>query len=286
MPISPGGIKAWIGRRCNRRSLPAVGVCGEGLWEGWRGPSYPLTPTLSRKGRGSKEATRDAERLDHAQTIGHCLGFAGWLAVFARDAAAAREWADRTIRYCREQRLIFWEASGYLVDGWALIQEGQFHAGVKRMHEGIAIRRAAGAALVHSGFNAILAECHLQAGEYDEAMRQVEEGLAHVARTGERAREAELLRVRGELVLRASHERNEQEAAQYLERAIAVARSQEATLFQLRAATGLARLYRDQGKRVEAIGLLAPVYAAFTEGLDARDLLEARALLDELERAA
>jgi predicted ATPase len=150
------------------------------------------------------------------------------------------------------------------------------------MHEGIAIRRAAGAALVHSGFNAILAECHLQAGEYDEAMRQVEEGLAHVARTGERAREAELLRVRGEL-LRASPEQNEQEAAQYLERAIAVARSQEATLFQLRAATGLARLYRDQGKRVEAIGLLAPVYGAFTEGFDARDLVEARVLLDELE---
>ena len=240
---------------------------------------------LDRSQAAIAAATRDAERLDHAQTTGHCLGFAGWLAVFARDAAAAREWADRTIRYCREQRLIFWEASGYLVDGWALIQEGQYDAGVKRMHEGITIRRAAGAALVHSGFNAILAECHLQAGEYDEATRQVEEGLDHVARTGERAREAELLRVRGEL-LRASPERDEQEAAWYLERAIEVARSQEASLFQLRAATSLARLYRAQGKRVEATGLLEPVYGAFTEGFDARDLLEARALLDELEGAA
>ena len=239
---------------------------------------------LDRSKAAIAEAIRDAERLDHAQNTGHCLGFAGWLAVFARDAAAAREWADRTIRYCREQRLIFWEASGYLVDGWALIQEGQFHAGVKRMHEGIAIRRAAGAALVHSGFNAILAECHLQAGEYDEAMRQVEEGLAHVAQTGERAREAELLRVRGEL-LRASPERNDQEAARHLERAIAVARSQEASLFQLRAATGLACLYRDQGKRAEAIELLAPIYGAFTEGFDAKDLMEARALLDELQGA-
>ncbi len=230
------------------------------------------------------ESLRDAQLLGHAQSRGHCLGLAGWLAVFRRDPVAARQLANRTIEYCREQRVMFWEASGYLVDGWALIQEGKMHEGAERMHQGFTIRRAAGAALVHSSFQAVLAECHGMVGEYDTGLTLVEEGLTHVEWSGERTSESELHRVRGELLLAKAAEANTEAAAQCFDRAIAVARQQGAKLLELRSTLSLARLRRDQSKRKDAHDLLAPVYNWFTEGFDTKDLKEAKALLEELQR--
>ncbi|MFN0315907.1 MAG: AAA family ATPase [Burkholderiales bacterium] len=226
------------------------------------------------------ESLRDAEILGNAQTSGHCLGLAGWLAVFKRDIGEARQLAARTIEYCREQRLMFWEASGYLVDGWVMIQDGKVNDGIRRVHEGIGIRRAAGAALVHSSFYAVLAECHGRAGEFDTGLALIAEGLAHVESSGERTSESELLRVQGELLLPKSL--NVTAATQAFERAINVARHQDAKLFELRATQSLARLWRSQGKRKEAYDLLAPVYRWFTEGFDTKDLKAAKALLAEL----
>ena len=200
--------------------------------------------------------------------------------MFRRDLVAARQLANRTIDYCHEQRLMFWEASGYLVDGWALIQEGKGHEGTERMHQGFAIRRAAGAALVHSSFHAILAECHGRMGEFDTGLTLIDEGLNHVERSGERISESELHRVRGELLL--SKARDASAAALCFQRAIAVAREQDAKLLELRATSSLATLWRDQGKRKEAHELLASVYSWFTEGFDTKDLKEAKALLSEL----
>jgi predicted ATPase len=227
------------------------------------------------------ESLRDIQKLGHAQTSGHCLGLAGWLAVFRRDPVAARQLANRTIDYCHEQGLAFWEPSGYLVDGWALIQEGRGHEGTQRMHQGFANRRAAGAALVHSSFHAILAECHGKAGEFDIGLALIDEALAHVERSGERLSESELYRVRGELLL--SKASNANAAVECFERAITVAREQDAKLLELRATSSLARLWRDQGKRKEAHELLAPMYNWFTEGFDTKDLNDAEAVLAELK---
>jgi predicted ATPase len=106
-------------------------------------------------------------------------------------------------------------------------------------------------------------------------------GLEAAKATGERYYEAELLRLKGEwLVARRPVQSHKAEAC--LQQALAVAREQEAKLFELRASTSLARLWRDQGKRDEARDLLAPVYGWFTEGFDTGDLKEAKALLDEL----
>ena len=227
------------------------------------------------------EALRDAQKLGHAQTLGHCLGLAAWLAVFRRDPVAARQLANRTIDYCHEQRLTFWEPSGYLADGWALIQERKVGEGTKRMHQGFAIRRAAGAALVHSSFHAVLAECHGKAGEFDTGLALIDEALVHVEESGERLSESELCRVRGELLL--SKTSDVDAAAECFERAIKVAREQEAKLFELRATSSLARLWRDQEKRKEAYGLIAPVYDWFTEGFGTKDLNDAKAVLAELK---
>jgi predicted ATPase len=105
--------------------------------------------------------------------------------------------------------------------------------------------------------------------------------LARVDRLEERWFEAHLLRLKGEALLAISPERAAETEACY-EHALAVARDQGARLWELRAATSLARLWRDQGRRAKARDLLTPVYGWFTEGFDTADLNEAKALLDEL----
>jgi MalT-like TPR region len=111
----------------------------------------------------------------------------------------------------------------------------------------------------------------------------VDEGLALVVKTGERFWEAELHRIKGEL-LRERGETAEAEAC--MQRALQVARDQQARSLELRAGTSLARLWQNQGKRKEACDLLAPVYNWFTEGFDTKDLKEGKALLDELGEEA
>jgi predicted ATPase len=107
------------------------------------------------------------------------------------------------------------------------------------------------------------------------------EALASVETTGERWLEAETHRVAGEIAL-ASPERDAATAEGYFERALAIARAQQAKSWELRAATSLARLWREEGKRQQARELLAPVYAWFSEGFDTLDLKQAKALLNEL----
>ena len=107
------------------------------------------------------------------------------------------------------------------------------------------------------------------------------DGLALGDRTGSQYWAAELHRLRGELLLQAAAE-NHERAETCLHQALAVAREQQAKSLELRAATSLARLWRDQGRRTEARDLLAPVYGWFTEGFDTLDLQDAKALLMEL----
>jgi predicted ATPase len=117
------------------------------------------------------------------------------------------------------------------------------------------------------------------AGIVQEALRLVIEALQAAINTGNRWLEAELHRLHGELALR-SNDQNTAEVC--FKQAIATARAQSARLFELRAATSLSRHWRDQGRKVEARDLLAPVYGWFSEGFDTTDLKEAKALLDKL----
>ena len=124
----------------------------------------------------------------------------------------------------------------------------------------------------------ILARVHQEVAGEADALAVVETALASPARLAQPFCDAELLRLKGELLLA----RDEAEAESHLHRALEVARGQEARFFELRAATTLARLWQRQGKKDEARGLLAPVYDWFTEGFDTPDLKDAKALLDEL----
>jgi predicted ATPase len=125
------------------------------------------------------------------------------------------------------------------------------------------------------------AKAHAERGEFEEAWCRLDEALMMVEVSEEVWAQPDVLRLGGEIALM-SPERDAVKAEAYFERALAVARQQQAKSWELRAAISLARLWRDQGKVQQARELLAPVYGWFTEGFDTRDLKEAKVLLDEL----
>jgi predicted ATPase len=126
-----------------------------------------------------------------------------------------------------------------------------------------------------------LARAYAALDFFGDAWRCIGEAMAAVETTKERWCEADVHRTAGEIVL-ISPEPDAAKAETYFERALSVARAQQAKSWELRAAMSMARLWRDQGKRQQAHDLLAPVYGWFTEGFDTLDLKEAKALLDEL----
>jgi predicted ATPase len=130
-------------------------------------------------------------------------------------------------------------------------------------------------------FLSYLGMAYAELHQFDGAWRCIGDAMTAVETTKERWSEAEVNRLAGEITLK-SPEPDATKAQAYFERALAVARKQQAKSWELRAAMSMARLWRDQGKRQEACELLAPVYGWFTEGFDTRDLKEAKKLLDEL----
>ena len=171
-------------------------------------------------------------------------------------------------------------ALGTLFRGMALAAQGQSAEGLAQMRQGLAAVQATGTAVGMPGHLAQLAEAYGQMGQVDEGMHLLAEALAMVDTTGERQTEAELHRLHGELLLQAVPEAQAAEAC--FQRALDVARGQQAKWWELRAAMSLARLWQRQGKGAAARELLAPVYGWFTEGFDTADLQDAKALLYEL----
>jgi predicted ATPase len=228
----------------------------------------------------SREALAEARGLAHPVTLALALHLACLLWQFARDARAVRERAEALVALAAEQGFPFWAAYGAVLRGWALAaQEGCTGEGIEQMRRGVAAYRTTGSELWVPHFLALAADVHARAGRATEGLGLLDEALARVEATGERWVEAELHRLRGEL-LRSSAERDRAEAC--FHRALAVAREQGARMWELRAATSLARLQRDQGRRDDARTLLAPIYGWFTEGFDTADLKDAKALLEEL----
>ena len=146
---------------------------------------------------------------------------------------------------------------------------------------GITAWRSTGATFHLPSWLSYLAAAHAELGQLDEALRCIGEATSMIETTKERWYEAEVNRVAGEIALKAPKP-DAAKAEAYFERALSVARLQQAKSLELRAAMSMARLWRDQGKRDEARELLAPVYGWFTEGFDTLDLKEAKALLEEL----
>jgi predicted ATPase len=130
----------------------------------------------------------------------------------------------------------------------------------------------------------LLAKSYADLDQPDDALRLVDEAKDVIEKTGERWAEADVHRIAGEIALR-SPQPDAAKAEAHFERALSVARQQQAKSWELRAAMSMSRLWRDQGKPQQARELLAPIYGWFTEGFDTADLKEAKALLDKLTSA-
>jgi predicted ATPase len=153
--------------------------------------------------------------------------------------------------------------------------------GIEQLTPGLRAVRATGAEIGGPWRLALLAEAHGMQGEPEEGLTVLTEALTLVDKTGERWYASEIYRLKGELLLQ-QHLDNQAEAESCFHQAIAIAQSQQAKSLELRAATSLARLWQQQGKRVAAYELLAPLYGWFTEGFGTADLQEAKALLEAL----
>jgi predicted ATPase len=146
---------------------------------------------------------------------------------------------------------------------------------------GIASLRSTGATFYEPQHLQFLAIAYAELGQFDDAWRSIDGAIDKKEKSKEKWGEAEVHRIAGEIALK-SLAPDTEKAETYFDRALVVARQQQAKSWELRAAMSMARLWRDQGKPQQARELLAPIYGWFTEGFDTRDLKEAKALLDEL----
>ena len=165
--------------------------------------------------------------------------------------------------------------------GCLLALSGKAADAVPAIIAGVAAWRSLGATLNVPLYLAYLGKAHAELHQVDDASRCIGEAMTTIHATEERLWEAEVIRIAGEIAL-LSPGRDAAKAQGNFERALVTARKQQAKSWELRAATSLARLWRDQGKPQQARELLAPVYGWFTEGFDTRDLKEAKALLEQL----
>ena len=166
--------------------------------------------------------------------------------------------------------------------GWALAERGQGEAGIAELRAAMATIRAIGTVLELPWYLALLAGACGIVGQTAEGLDAIAEALAQVASTNERFYEAEIYRVQGELLLKQGRPDSAAGAETCFRQSLDIAAAQSAKSWELRAATSLARLWSEQGRRTEGHDLLAPVYGWFTEGFDTADLKDAKALLDHL----
>jgi predicted ATPase len=165
--------------------------------------------------------------------------------------------------------------------GWALAMQDKGDVGLTQVRQGLAAWRTTGSALLGPYLCTLLADVSVHLGYPEDGLQALAEAHTLVERHDERWWEAEVCRLQGVLLLRQPGT-PQAEAETWLQRALDVARRQEAKSLELRAAVSLARLWQQYGKQAEARALLAPIYGWFTEGFDTADLQEAKALLEEL----
>jgi predicted ATPase len=221
-----------------------------------------------------------------AREIGHVplTAFVLYVDVFLETAfGAEREplvpYADDAAAYCIERGVKTYELWIRFCQGLASARRDGPRRAIDVMRGAIEALTKINAEILRTVYLGHLAAAHAGLGELEVALALADEALRLVEGTGERLFEAELYRLRGEFFLISGNEGRGETA---LEQALTVARRQQARMWELRAAASLARLRRDQGRRAEARGILAPVYGWFTEGFATKDLKEARALLEEL----
>jgi class 3 adenylate cyclase/predicted ATPase len=230
-------------------------------------------------------------RIHEALALAHALGqpysltfaqaTAAWVAQWRRDVPAVQAQAEAAIALATTHGFSQWAAMGMILQGWARARQAQDEEGMAQIRQSIAARRAARGALNIPYYLTVLADVCAHLGYPADGLQALAEAHTLVEQHAVRWWEAEVHRLRGVLLLQQTLTQQD-EAETWLQRALDVARRQEAKSLELRAAMSLSRLWQQQGKRQDAHALLAPIYGWFTEGFDTADLQEAKTLLEAL----
>ena len=225
------------------------------------------------------EAVSEARQLRSPHSLAEVLSFACMIERICGSPWNARRFAEEVVALSSEHSFPSWLAIGTIHLGWSFAALGDPTQGLDLISKGISLRRAIGTVIGTAIYFASQAEIYAVVGRPDEALACMNEAIQVTDTTEDRMLLAEVFRLRGDL-LNATGDQIAGEESYH--RALVIARKQSAKTLELRAATSLARLWRDQRKRTEARDLLAPVHGWFTEGLDTPVLQEAKKLLDQL----
>jgi predicted ATPase len=226
-----------------------------------------------------RQALTLAEELDHPFSIAGVLGITCEIHLYRREDQAVKEWAEKMLALATKHGFVLWKLGGSMYRGWALVEQRQAEEGIEQIRQGLNAYAATGARSAMP-FRTLLVNAHLRIGQVAEGLGILEKVLSAVEQTGERYPEAELYRLKGELLRLGDADDGEIEQ-QFL-KAIDIARRQGAKSWELRATVSLCRLWQTQGNKEEARQMLADIYGWFTEGFDTVDLKEAKALLEKL----
>jgi serine/threonine protein kinase/tetratricopeptide (TPR) repeat protein len=244
--------------------------------------------TLWQLGYPEQSRRRLDETLTLAQqdrdprSLAQALWFAAYVHQLCRDAQKTQEYAETCITHCNEHGIAQerdWVATQL---GWAMAEQGLVQAGIAQMRESLSTLRAKRAHLAFTFSVTLLVEALIKDSQIEEGITVVAEALDLVRRTSQRTHEAELYRLKGELMIMQAEGSATllSEAESCFHQAIGIARAQTAKSFELRAVMSLSRLYEKHGKKEEARQVLSEIYDWFTEGFNTADLKEAKMLLE------
>jgi class 3 adenylate cyclase/tetratricopeptide (TPR) repeat protein len=222
-----------------------------------------------------------ANELDNPNSIGISLLFLAQLHQLRREPHPATTRAEEALAVAAEHGLPALELWCLLPRGWAAAYQGDVDAGIADIRDAMDRRQRMGMGAVWPWYLALIAEAQGMAGRIDDGLSSLEEALGWVERNDERLYEAEVHRIRGELLLKQDTPDLPQ-AESCFQQALTLARRQRAKSWELRAAMSMCRLWQQQGRLDEARTLLTPIHGWFTEGFDTPDLHDAEMLLAEL----
>jgi len=215
-------------------------------------------------------------------SVAQVLNFSAHLHQLRREPQASRVCAEQGLALCTEHGFDLYGRWCLLPRGWADVQQNRVDEGVADIEAALAARRALGPTAALPWFLALLGEAYGSVGRFDEGVRALDEALGWVQHNDEHLYEAEVYRLKGELLLRQSAS-NAANAEDCFRQSLDTAGCQGATSWELRAAVSLCRLRQQQGKNGQVRTLLAPVYSSFHEGFDTADVQDAKALLATAE---
>jgi len=247
---------------------------GLGSWAQWI-LGYP-----DQALRQLDEAVGIARKLGHPHTLAFILKIACYLHRLLRNFSQIDKYAEELVPFCEKNGFIYLAAQGNFYRGEKAVLEGKVKEGIAQMQQNLAIMKGTGTLTCFSGLWASFAESYMKAGALEEGLSALAQALEIVQERDERYMEAELYRLKGELLRMRGEPENEVE--KFFRQAIELSRRQQAKSWELRATMSLSRLWRKQGKRKEARKILEEVYSWFTEGFTTPDLIEAKALLEDL----